>query len=279
MKQFLLTIAFGVLIIKNSFAGNVTLYHMSTPTGTQLQSNFMVCGSENHSFLAKYTFTFHSSCHPNRYRTTFKLLKNGVEIASFPAATLSSTFSNQGFYDLAVSPGTYTVSAILERRPCAGGWYTAETITSNSIVVSTNATPNFTINGVAAGDPASNVPSIVCNAGLITVNALNTTCESTYWIGVWETTHNWWERTYDYEWGGWFQGNAPANINLQNLATTSHERWINGPGSRKDNILMGGLITGSTTPSFIGQVRYYTIELCTAEPSWTCKKIQIKVVW
>ncbi len=142
---------------------------------------------------------------------------------------------------------------------------------------------NFTINGTAAVDPnTGNVPSIICQAGIINMNLLSIGCQPTYWVGVWETTGNWWDRTYDYEWGGWFPIPFPSNINLQSLSTSSSSRWINGPNTRKDNILMGGIITHVTSPglpSFIGGDRYYTIEVCTSVPSWTCKKIQIKVVW
>lgn len=279
MKKRIIILLIGVLIAVKSIAGNVILTQMAIPSGTQSQSGFSVCGSENHSFFVSYTFSSHSSCIPNRYRTTFKLYLNGVEISATSSFTGSSTFSNQGFYNITTQPGTYTAQVILERKPCIGNWYTAETLSTNAIVVTSIAAPNFTVNGVAASADPNNIPSVTVNAAMITIDASNTTCERNYWVGVWETTHNWWERTYKYEWGGWFQGQAPNNINLQYLATTSHERWINGPGNRKDNTLIGGIITDATTASFIGQERYYTISICTGEPSWTCKQIQIKVTW
>lgn len=278
MKKKITTLLLGILLLgAKAIAGNVVLTHMATPTSAQSQSDFSVCGSQTHSFYARYTFTSHTGCTPNKYRTTFKLYLNGVETSS-SYFTVSSTSSGHGFYNMLTKPGTYTAKAILERKPCIGNWYPAETVFSNAIVVTSNATPNFSINGVMASADPNNIPSITVNAAMITIDASGTACENYYWVGVWETNHNWWERTYKYEWGGWFQGQATNNINLQYLATTSHERWINGPDNRKDNALIGGIITDPASP-FFNQERYYTVSICTGEPSWTCKQIQIKVTW
>lgn len=286
-KCLLLTFfSLSLLFPLSSFGGTATLEQsplVHPPFGTSFStSNFTMCGSQSRTFQINYNFSSHSSCWKDRYRYTFKLYKDGGLINTTIAYTTSSL--NQKYIfgiggSLTATPGTYSAKAILERRPCVGAWYTAETITTNSIVASSSATPNFSINNVVATDDPDKVPSIICQAGTITVDASTTTCETAYWVGVWETTHNWWERTYDYEWGGWFQGQAPNNINLQNLSTISSQRWISGPNSRKNNILMGGLITAATNPLFIGKERYYTISICTAEPSWKCKNIQIKVVW
>jgi hypothetical protein len=288
LKRLSLSLFVASLIFPlNSFGGTAVLEQSpltnSTSTASYSTSNFTVCGSQNRTFLITYNFSPHKSCWNDRYKYTFKLYKDGNLLLSTPGYLSSSSGQKQYIFGLGgtlnVTPGVYTAQAVLQRRPCAGAWYNAETITTNSITASSTATPNFSINGTAATDGPNNVPSIVCNAGTITANASNTTCEASYWVGVWETTQNWWERTFDYEWGGWFQGQAPNNINLQNLATTSSQRWISGPNSRKDNILMGGVITGATTPSFIGKERYYTISVCTAEPTWTCKIMQIRVTW
>lgn len=261
-----------------SFAGNISLFQMSAPGGTHSTSNFTVCGSSTWSFFVTYSYSSHNSPYPNRYRTTIKLYKDGSEIDAY-VATLSSTYSNQAFYNITVSPGTYTATATLERRPALGGWYTAETITSAAISVTSTAAPNFTIKTAVAVNNPNPVPLVAfLPEEVITINASGTTCESNYWVGIWETTSNWTERTYQYEWGGWFQGQAPANINLQALAATSGDRWINGPASRKNNVLIGGKISGSATASFNGQDRYYTVEICTGEPSWTCKRIQIRIL-
>lgn len=278
MKKLSIIVLAFLLVITESFAGNVTLFQMPVPNGTQTQANFTVCGSSTWSFFVTYTYSSHSSAYPNRYRTTIKLYKNGSLLTSV-TATLSSTYSNQGFYNITVSPGTYTATATLERRPTAGGWYTAETITSNAITVTTVATPNFTIGSAVATDDPNNVPLVTFNAtDVITVNASNTSCESNYWVGIWETTSNWWERTYQYEWGGWFPEQAPANINLQSLAATSSQRWINGPVARKNNVLIGGKISNSNDPAFNNLDRYYTVGICTGEPTWTCKRIQIRIL-
>lgn len=224
------------------------------------------------------------TCNPNPYRITINFYKNNNDLITSYQMQTSGTYLNfpaSSLLNISVSPGTYYAVAKFEIKKCLKSWSVVGTYTSNVITVTSLApTPNFTINGVVATDGTNNtVPSIICNAAIITVDASNMTCESAYWLGVWETTSNYWQRTYNYEWGGWFQGSAPNNINLQYLSTTSHDRWINGPNSRKDNILMGGLIGAALDPSFIGQDRYYTIEVCTGIPTWTCKRIHIKVVW
>jgi len=254
---------------------------------TWCNTPFAVCNTDLRDFYIAFDNQGTPSeftCRPNPYRITLSFYKNNNNLITSFQFTGSGTFLNfpaSSLANIPVTPGTYYAVATFEVKPCGRNWKLKGTYTSNIITVTPlAATPNFTINGVAATDGTNNnVPSIICNAGLITIDASNTTCESAYWVGVWETTSNYWQRTYDYEWGGWFQGTAPNNINLQYLSTTSHLRWINGPNSRIDNILMGGLIGAALDPSFIGQDRYYTIEVCTGTPTWTCKRIHIKVVW
>lgn len=150
------------------------------------------------------------------------------------------------------------------------------------------ATPNFSIKGILAS--SSTIPLVnFSNSEIITIDASNTTCESKYYVGVWETGTNWWERTYAYEWGHWFSGQAPAAISLQQLATNSNN-YSNFDGDivRKGQILFGGNIStvlpppGSTVllpyqPGLVGQQRRYTVEVSTYEPVWSSKKIQIVI--
>lgn len=278
MKKLILIVLVTITNIVN--AGTVNLYHGTTPS---TQSNFTVCNSQTDSFYITYTFSSHSSCWANRYKVTFKLFKDGIEINN-SYLTVSTTFANNGFYNFTVTPGTYTAQVILERRPCAGAWYRAETLNSNAIVVSSPVTIDFSIKGVLA--TATNHPTVnFVNGEIITIDASNTACESNYWVGVWETGTLAWERTFAYEWGQWFTGNAPANINLQQLATNSPNYSLyNGDVARKGQILFGGFINsvfpGPDTTALqpyqaglVGQARYYTVEVCTATPSWSCKKI------
>jgi hypothetical protein len=286
MKKIFNLLFIGIVLTNICRAGTVNLYQVSS-SGVQSQSDMVICGSQTHSFFIAYTFSSHSSCWANRYRVTFKLYKDGVEINS-ANFTVASTFANQGFYSFTVAPGTYSATVKLERRPCAGAWYTAETLNTNNINITSTATPNFSIRGTAAS--SSTVPLInFSNGEIITLDASGTTCASKYWVGVWETGINWWERTYAYEWGQWFSGQAPSSINLQQLATTPINFYhFNGDIARKGQILFGGTISsvlpapGSTVllpyqPGLIGQPRRYTVEVCTSEPVWICKKIQIVI--
>jgi hypothetical protein len=276
----------GMLLVNICNAGTANLYQGSFGN-VNSQANFMVCGSQIHSFFVKYTFSSHNSCWANRYKVTFKLYKNGVEINN-ANISVSSTFANQGFYNFTVGPGSYSAKVILERRPCAGAWYTAETLSTNIINVSSIANPNFKINNIIATE--SNVPILYFNNGeIITIDASTTTCATNYWVGIWETGTNWWERTYDYEWGQWFPGSGSANINLQQLATNaSNYSLFHGNIARKGQILFGGTINAiSLAPNetahlpgqlaLIGQPRRYAVEVCTLEPTWKCKKIQIVI--
>jgi hypothetical protein len=282
MKKIIVLIL-GLFLNNICKAGTVNLFQFAS-NNVHSQSNFSVCGSQTHSFFIKYTFSSHSSCWSNRYRIKFKLFKDGTQI-NLGFEDVNLTFANWSFNNLTVTPGAYSATVTLERRPCAGAWYTAETLSTNIINVSSTAIPNFTINGTVATE--ANVPILnFSNGDIITVDATNTSCESRYWVGIWETGTNWWERTYDYEWGQWFSGQAPTNINLQQLATNaSNYSLFNGNIARKGQILFGGTINAISPPpnsptlpyqlGLIGQPRRYAVEVCTNEPTWTCKKIQI----
>lgn len=286
MKKIFIFLLLGIVVTNICRAGTVNLYQVSS-SGVQSQSDLVICGSQTHSFFIAYAFSSHNSCWANRYRVTFKLYKDGVEINS-ANFTVASTYANQGFYSFNVIPGAYSATVKLERRPCAGAWYTAETLNTNNINVNSIATPNFSIKGTLAS--SSTIPVVnFSNGEIIKLDASSTTCESKYWVGVWETGINWWERTYAYEWGQWFSGQATSIINLQQLATTPINYYqYNGDITRKGQVLFGGTISSVLPPSgstlllpyqssLLGQPRHYTVEVCTSEPVWTCKKIQIVI--
>ena len=286
MKKIFIFLLLGIVVTNICRAGTVNLYQVSS-SGVQSQSDLVICGSQTHSFFIAYAFSSHNSCWANRYRVTFKLYKDGVEINS-ANFTVASTYANQGFYSFNVIPGAYSATVKLERRPCAGAWYTAETLNTNNINVNSIATPNFSIKGTLASSSTSPVVNF-SNGEIIKLDASSTTCESKYWVGVWETGINWWERTYAYEWGQWFSGQATSIINLQQLATTPINYYqYNGDITRKGQVLFGGTISSVLPPSgstlllpyqssLLGQPRHYTVEVCTSEPVWTCKKIQIVI--
>ncbi len=280
MKQNIFLLILLFFISSATYAGVATLLQgTGVPNST---SNFTVCTNGTRNFRVEYTFSSHGTCWPNPYRCSFKLFRNGVEIASLLNQLSSSTFQNWTFNNVPVTPGTYTATVKLERRPCIGAWYTCCTDGSNAISVTTNATPNGNIQGVVASSTSSPLVN-VCASNII-LNAAATSCETAYWVGVWETTDNPGERTYNYEWGKWYTGQAPSNINLQQIATSCTSAatgWINGPAPGSSTVpgstMIGGTILYSTNPAYIGRPRHYRVEICTNEPSWQCKTILMRV--
>lgn len=260
----------SLLLPSPLFAGSIGLRQATTPQGPYSNSGFGICSSATRSFKVSYNYGSNPSgtFGLNPYRMTARLYKNGTEIGS-SSFRGSSAWSNQFFYNLNVSAGTYKATVQFEKYRLVSGWTMVETVTSNSIVVSTSATPAFDINGVQV--PTDGSPIDMC-AGIIRINAAASSCETNYWVGIHETDR-WWNRTYQYEWGTWFAGQAPNGISLQQLATGSASYWIYGPPSRKGSTLIGGYLDPPNNSS----ERYYTVEVCTAEPSWQCKVALIKV--
>jgi len=200
---------------------------------------------------------------------TVRLFQNGNQIAS-TTYQWASAWTNQFFYNVSVSPGTYTATVKLEERKIFG-WTTLETVSAiNSVVASAiPANPAFDIDGVPA--TGNGAPIDVC-ASRITVNAAATTCETNYWVGVHEMDR--WNWTGKYGWGIWTAGQAPNGISLQQLATNpAGYSAFQGLAGRKGEALFGGYLDppGNTVE------RYYWVEVCTAEPSWQCQFGLIKV--
>jgi hypothetical protein len=159
---------------------------------------------------------------------------------------------------------TYTLSVV---NP-----YGCTPLTDQVTVNMTPATPNFSLKNSSV-DPGIAAPATlwgIC-ASYIHLNASATTCETRYWIDVQELDGST-NRTYQYEWGKWVQGEAPIDIDLQSLAASSGDYWINGPDARKDNILIGGNVE-----VYPFDMRRYRVSICTDQPSWTCKSIVFTV--
>jgi hypothetical protein len=129
------------------------------------------------------------------------------------------------------------------------------------------ATPSLAIGGTPP--PQDGSPIEVC-ADSVTVDASATSCESTYAIVV-EESDRWWNRTYDYEWGRWFSGQAPSSLDLQQLsASYSYPPNFTGSPGRQGSPLVGGDLPA-------GGARHYRVGVCTAEPSWACKWALVRV--
>jgi hypothetical protein len=154
MKRILFLLLLGMtLLCDQAFAGgNVFMYQCNdanpTPSSTwNATAGFSVCNSAQMSFRVIYNFDFHESCWTNRYRATIKLFWNGNLIATAGPAIVSSMFFQPTFTNITVVPGVWTATATLERRPCIGSWYTAETISTtqfNPAITVTNHCQIFT---------------------------------------------------------------------------------------------------------------------------------------
>jgi hypothetical protein len=130
----------------------------------------------------------------------------------------SSCFYNGIFYSIDADAGAYSAIVKFQKRTL-GGWVPVSTDYSGNINASkTQATPAFKIKGQLA--TTTTVPTVSFNIWEpIIIDASMTTCETTYNVGVQESDQ-YWNRTYKYEWWKWLTGDAPNNINLQQMATT-----------------------------------------------------------
>ncbi|WMX16922.1 MULTISPECIES: T9SS type A sorting domain-containing protein [unclassified Aureispira] len=261
----------------NAQLRQLTWYKTSPLGNSYTTQNFSVCGNPPQK---KFKVAYHhcpqyvnvdciGGCGNNPIRYTVELQRNGVAVGSPQVFQASSVWSNTFFYNVPTSPGTYRAYVKVERRkPICIGWETLTVGYTNSITVGTTpATPNFNVNGTAI--PASGyINTCISN---IKINAASTSCETAYYIGVQES-NEWWNRTFEYEWGGWISGQAPNNINLQGLATTfgTGARYTGTDASREGNILIGGNLS-------TGQARFYRVSICTGTPSWQCKTALIRV--
>lgn len=274
IRFFLISLIFNFTLFFTHVANAQLLeFYQRTPGGSiWSQSDFSYCGGTGSRDLAVEFYY----CYPvypkdicdvgglgaNPYKIKSIIYKYGVEVASKEYST-SKVWANFYYYDFTVSEGDYRARVIAKKRKLFG-WETiydsyTDTITCYKIA----ATPNFNING-------STAEVIEVNASNITLNASATTCETKYYIGVAESDR-WWNRTYDYEWGKWFEGTAPDGINLQQYATTySYSPYYTGDAGRQGSPLIGGTLDN-------GSERYYRVGVATGEPSWTSKTLLIKV--
>jgi hypothetical protein len=216
----------------------------------------------------------------NPYKFEFFLYRNGVQIGHIPYQQGSSCWWNGIFYSVDADAGTYSAIVNFQKRNL-GGWVPVSKDYSSTFSASkTPATPAFKIsNGqfatsqlVTATATTTVFPTISINISHpIIIDATPTTCETKYNVGVQESELNW-NRTFKYEWWKWFGGDAPNNINLQQLATS----YSNPPDYLGTDLSRLGtpLFGGDLSP---GSKRYYRVNLCTAEPSWACATAILRV--
>jgi len=263
-------------------AGTANLQWAPAGTAAYSTSGIVSCGvSKKVNFEVAFTG---SSCSPsfgsNPYQFEFFLYRNGVQIGHIPYQQASSCWYNGIFYSVDADAGTYSAIVNFKKRKVTG-WVPVSQDNSTTLNASkTPATPAFKIVSILSNGQLSTsqlatttiFPTVSINISQpILIDATPTTCETTYNVGVQESEQNW-NRTYKYEWWKWFPGNAPNNINLQQLATT----YSNPPD------YLGTDLTRYGTPLFGGDLspgipRYYRVNLCTAEPSWACATAILRV--
>lgn len=269
--RFLVVSLLGLAGSGVAAAGTANLLWAPASTTAYSTSGIVSCGmSKKVDFKVAYTG---SNCGgtigSNPYRFEFFLYRNGVQIAQIPYQQGSSCWWNGIFYSVDADAGTYTARVNFQKRTLVGWmpiWDNSGSISASKSA----ATPAFMINGQLA--TATIAPMVTVNISQpIVIDATPTTCETAYNIGAQESDQNW-NRTYKYEWWKWFSGNAPNNINLQQLATT----YSNPPD------YLGTDLTRFGTPLFGGELspginRYYRVNLCTLEPSWLCATAILRV--
>jgi hypothetical protein len=184
MKRILFLLLLGLTFWGQAFGGgNVFMFQCNdanpTPSSTwNATAGFTVCNSAQMSFRVLYNFDFHESCWANRYRATIKLFWNGNLVATAGPAVLSSMFFQPVFTNVTVVPGVWTATATLERRPCIGSWYTAETVSTpmfNPAITVTNhcqvfvvCLPNISISGTFT-TPLTEASASIASSGTTTI--------------------------------------------------------------------------------------------------------------
>jgi len=145
-----------------------------------------------------------------------------------------------------------------------------------TVQVKPKAVPNFTVNGMTI--PADASPLSPCYSQALVMDADLTSNESDYFMAVAES-NRWWESTGNLEWGGWFAGQAPDNIVVQDKML-NNKHYFTAPtpaqvtASPSLAVLKGGTL--QSPPSLAGQDRYYRLQICVGEPEWTCKMVLVR---
>lgn len=273
MKKIIYLIA-CLLCIQVINAQQLRLDWAAPSTANYSQNNIELCGaSRTLDLRVSHVQGGDSNCPYggfgfNKYRYTMKIFRNNVLINT-KMFRASSCWAHIPFYNINLTPGSYRAEIRLETRRFPWGWRTRFTRNTNVIQVTRNAAvPSFTINGVI---PNPEVPIEVCSNDII-IDASSTTCEDKYWVGVWEFDYDNWNRPQEYEWGKWFNGQAPSNLNLQQLSANHSfgSSFLGNNTARQGEILYGGKLPN-------GNDRYYHVSVCTGFPAWKCSSAVIKV--
>lgn len=275
MRSRLNLLIFGLLALASSgvaAAGTANLKWAPANTTAYSAAGIVSCGASKKVDI-KVAYTG-SSCSPtfgsNPYKFEFFLYRNGVQIGHLSYTQASTCSFNGIFHSVDADAGTYSAIVNFQKRTLAG-WVPVSQDNSSTFTASkTPATPAFKIKGQLATTTSFPTVEIDIKEPII-IQAAQTTCETTYNVGVQESDE-FWNRTFLYEWWKWFPGDAPNNINLQQLATT----YSNPPDYLGTDLARYGtpLFGGDLSP---GVKRYYRVNLCTVEPSWKCATAILRV--
>jgi hypothetical protein len=213
------------------------------------------------------------------------LYRNGQQVGFYEqtvSAPLGLNYvSFQHVFSVTTEVGSYSASFVVRKRKLTFSGFNYDTIVlddnATPIVVSAvEPTPSFKIlnsSNVFVDPPPDGSPIPVSLSTGIVMNAAATTCETAYAVIVQES-NQWWSRTMQHEWWKWFSGQAPANLDLQQL-TTSYSA-SDGTGYFS---LLGGNFTSSSPIAFNGQPRFYRVGLAPGGGGWNPKMALIQVNW
>jgi hypothetical protein len=132
---------------------------------------------------------------------------------------------------------------------------TATKVLYTLIKINTAAQPLFNINGNLPNTDGSPIMVRTYCGATVTLNAAKTTCAKFFYLGVQESDL-WWNRTFANEWGQWFDGSPPDNMDLVALTQKYSSTLYNGTGTFN--------LQGGTLPN--GQNRYYRVGIVTQNP-------------
>lgn len=253
-------------------AGTAELYWAPANTQAYTSGGITGCGVSQKVDI-KVAFTG-ANCNGtvgmNPYKFEMFLYRNGVQIGYRPYEQGSSCTRNGIFYSVDADAGTYSAIVNFQKRNVSG-WVPVSKDNSTTFTASKKAAiPSFMIKNQLATTTAFPTVSFHISEPII-IDASPTTCETTYNVGVQESDKDW-TRTYKYEWWKWFPGEAPNNINLQQLSTTysNPPDYLGTDHTRHGTPLFGGDLSP-------GVERHYRVNLCTAEPSWACATAILRV--
>ncbi|WP_300486287.1 T9SS type A sorting domain-containing protein [Flavobacterium sp.] len=292
-KTALLFCAFLLLMSTNLFAALTGNLQFSPALGTSIvvypNSTVNPANYEVRISVSSYSNTFCAG--------TFSLTLERRNVTGGTSGTWGTVVPNTAFPNLGVVEsysGTcmiyqahntkfeYRVKIVFNPTGASGttcATMANETKTTNegSVQVKPKAVPDFTVNGIAI--PADASPIGICLSQTLYMHAGITANESDYFMGVTES-NRWWESTGNLSWGGWFAGQAPDYIPvqdkmLQNISYFTAPTPAQVTASPSLVILKSGTL--QSPPSLAGQDRYYRLQICVGEPEWTCKMVLVRL--